>query len=761
MNYCYGCMEQMEPGQVVCPRCGYDNSYRHNEVGFLPEESILAGKYLVGRKLGKGGFGITYLGIDLSLNVKVAIKEYFPGNISTRSGNSKLVRVSSDQATTEGFLKGRDAFQKEAQTLALFNSPSIAHVREYFLENNTAYIVMDYVGGIGLDEAIKQNGGRLPWQRVVTLTKELMPELDRLHKKNLVHRDIKPANLKIVTDEDTGKERLVLLDFGAARSFASADATGTYTSILTHGYAPLEQYKTKSHQGPYTDVYALCATMYKAITGEIPPSALDMVDGEVKLAPFADYGVSVPAEVEKAILHGMALKSENRPQTMKELYEEFSQINITEDAQESQELADDKKTDEPQVPETDEKQNKKADEKDTGPSPKNHDDEKEQSYQEARHLLNEGTTTSCEQAVYLFRSISGYKDADALLKDCDRKIFELKSDLHYEEAKRLMSSRTTNSYKAALDELSKISIPGWKDSDELVRECEKKIQESSGPSPKPGPAAKDDTPEWKKVQQVSSQYQQDQQKNDENRPKKKKSVHPVLIVFIILILAAAAFLLIKPDFSSNKQTRSTGSSYTQKTNTPVLTKIKMSTPTANTAKMSTPVSSDAKYTGKIKYNETPIFTEHLVNKSTLKGFIAAGETVEITGDVVSAGGRNWVHILVPNHLQQKLGKDGWMYYSDIETDIPIPTKVSTPKTGLTNTPTVSKSNTAKIIKDDMFRKNPSDSADVNCTIRTGTSVTLTGQSRTVDYKEWIQIRYSCRNDEIDGWVPKDSLDISK
>ncbi|MBR6090155.1 MAG: protein kinase [Anaerolineaceae bacterium] len=322
-NYCYGCMELMPEGYTTCPKCGYDNSYPHNDEGILREGSVLNGKYLVGKKLGKGGFGVTYLGLELNLNVKVAIKEYFPYGVSTRTSNSRKVRVSSTtEDDMERYRRGRDEFQREAQTLARFNSPAIAHVREFFLENDTAYIVMDYVEGPGLNEEIKQNG-RMAWQRVIQLMLPLMPELDRLHKESLIHRDIKPENIKIVRDRYTGAERLVLLDFGAARSFDSAAATGNYTAVLTPGYAPLEQHKRKSHQGPYTDVYALCATMYKAITGDTPPDAMDLMDGDDEIKPFSYYGLDVPANVENTILHGMALRAEERPQDMRQLYDEF------------------------------------------------------------------------------------------------------------------------------------------------------------------------------------------------------------------------------------------------------------------------------------------------------------------------------------------------------------------------------------------------------------------------------------------------------
>ena len=321
-------MEPLQPGQVICPRCGYDNSYYHNGESFLREGMILNGKYMVGRFLGKGGFGITYLGVDLNLRIKVAIKEYFPGTICTRSDSLKPVQVFNDAVGNEGFQKGRRVFFQEAQTLAMFNSRSIAHIREFFNENSTSYIVMDYVDGIGLDAAIRKNGGRLPWQKVIRLSKGLMPELDMVHRKNLVHRDIKPQNIKIVADPYTGEERMVLLDFGSARSFVSSEVTGTYTTVLTPGFAPIEQYQRKSHQGPFTDVYGLCATMYTAITGTVLPPSPDLILGETKIEPFERFALNIPAGIEKAIMHGLEPRSRNRPQTMRALLDEISQAEI-------------------------------------------------------------------------------------------------------------------------------------------------------------------------------------------------------------------------------------------------------------------------------------------------------------------------------------------------------------------------------------------------------------------------------------------------
>ncbi|MBR6090270.1 MAG: serine/threonine protein kinase, partial [Anaerolineaceae bacterium] len=442
-NYCYGCMEPLEDGQTNCSHCGYDNSFPHNDNTLLPEGSILSGKYIVGRVLGKGGFGVTYLGFELNLNVKVAVKEYFPSGFSSRSLNSKQVRVvTTNENDTLRFEKGREAFQQEAKTLAMFNSPGIAHVRDYFLENDTAYIVMDFVDGVGLSSEIRKKG-KIPWDRTVSLMLPLMPELERLHSKNLIHRDIKPDNLKIVCDENTGEERLVLLDFGAARSYVSSELTGNYTTVLTPGFAPLEQYKRRSHQGPYTDVYALCATMYMAISGQKPPDVMDLMDGDEELKPFRAYGLNVPEAVEKTIRHGMALKVEDRIPTMGQLYHDMS-------------AAAGRKTDSREF------------------------SIEEQIYSSARKLMETGKKENLEKAVTLFEQIPDYQDSGTLSGQCLQDLTKIAAQEQekivfsrkYEEARAAMALDTGEGYETAEKLFTEIS--GWGDADALAKVCAEK-----------------------------------------------------------------------------------------------------------------------------------------------------------------------------------------------------------------------------------------------------------------------------------------------
>ena len=325
LNICYGCMRKLEEGQQVCPFCGYDCNAPQNGEDVLPEGTVLFRKYLVGRVLGRGGFGVTYLGYDLDLQLKVAIKEYFPIGVCVRSSQSYNVITASAIEDHTVFSRGCEVFLDEARTLAKFKSPYIVHVRDFFREHGTAYIVMDFEEGTTLKAEMKKNGGKLPYERAVILMEPLIRELDDLHAENIIHRDIKPEN--IMLEQGKRGEHLVLLDFGAAREYVS-NQSKTMTGVVTPGYSPLEQYSQKSRQGAYTDVYALCATMYHAISGVIPPSSIERNVDDIAMKSFEECGVDVPKTVEKAIMHGLALKSTERTQTMGQLLRELKDEEI-------------------------------------------------------------------------------------------------------------------------------------------------------------------------------------------------------------------------------------------------------------------------------------------------------------------------------------------------------------------------------------------------------------------------------------------------
>ena len=312
MTYCYNCFHE-KTGDGPCPLCGYDPQFDAGKYpSALPHGSILAGQYITGRVLGQGGFGITYLAFDTTLRVKVAIKEFLPESMAGRSAAASANITVYSGERGEQFRYGLEHFLDEARVLAKFlGNPNIVGVRSYFEENNTAYFVMEYVEGISLKTYLKNHGGSIGWEDAVKLLMPVMDALCAVHKEGLIHRDVAPDNIYI-----TGSGTVKLLDFGAAR-YSLGTKSQSLDVVLKHGYAPKEQYMRRGRQGAYTDVYALAATFYAAVTGYLPPDALDRMEEDDLVAP-STRGVHMPPELEQAILHGLEVRAEDRFQTMKE-----------------------------------------------------------------------------------------------------------------------------------------------------------------------------------------------------------------------------------------------------------------------------------------------------------------------------------------------------------------------------------------------------------------------------------------------------------
>ncbi|HWP21240.1 MAG TPA: protein kinase [Candidatus Cryosericum sp.] len=320
---CMHCMAQLEEPKGGCPVCGFDNASAENAPNQLECGSILAGTYLVGCVLGQGGFGITYIGLDLNLNLKVAIKEFYPEGCVTRDGRTHTSVVPLPGEKKAFFEKGREKFVSEAQILARFtDEPSIVGVRGFFHENGTAYIVMNFVEGETLKARALRNGGRLPSAEVLELIKPLCASLSRVHEAGLLHRDISPDNIII---KKNGMP--VLLDFGAARQISM---TGEHSNTINvkHGFAPEEQYRTRGEQGPWTDVYALCATIYRLTTGVTPPQALDRLTSGVPITPPNQLGADLTPAQEAAVMHGLAVRSQDRIASMDQLLRELSLTTV-------------------------------------------------------------------------------------------------------------------------------------------------------------------------------------------------------------------------------------------------------------------------------------------------------------------------------------------------------------------------------------------------------------------------------------------------
>ncbi|WP_451974991.1 serine/threonine-protein kinase [Azospirillum endophyticum] len=294
-----------------CGSCGFPLKSDNRPGVHLVPGTLLHGRYRAGRVLGQGGFGATYLGWDERLRVKVAIKEYYPANLIARLPAAAAVSPFSDEHA-ETFAAGLAKFLEEARTLArLRDVREIVGIQDFFEENGTAYLVMELLEGRTMKKYLADSGGRIDLKRMLSVVMPIAKALQSIHEQGLIHRDISPDNIFLTN----GGERK-LLDFGAARQ-ATRPGAGL-TVILKPGYAPPEQYSNEGRQGPWSDVYALCATIYLALTGRTPPDATARFMND-KVPKPSELGVVLPSGFERVLLSGLAMRWQDRPQSMKEL----------------------------------------------------------------------------------------------------------------------------------------------------------------------------------------------------------------------------------------------------------------------------------------------------------------------------------------------------------------------------------------------------------------------------------------------------------
>ncbi len=312
LQFCAFCGAPREDGAGPCPICG-QRDWPENAPHQLPAGTLLAGRYRIGRCLGQGGFGITYFARDENLEMPVVVKEYFPYGAAQRHVSASLeVSVTAQEGAGDAYRRGLDRFLAEARVLARFAGDSaVVNVRDFFPANHTAYIVMEYLEGQSLQDLLKAQGP-LTFAQALKLLDPVMAALERIHAAGLIHRDISPANLMLLRSGS-----VKLLDFGTARGVSMAGEK-SLSVVLKPGYTPEEQYSSHGVQGPWTDVYALCATLYKLITGETPPNAMNRLFQD-ELQPPSALGAAITPEQELALLQGMAVQPGDRYQTMAQL----------------------------------------------------------------------------------------------------------------------------------------------------------------------------------------------------------------------------------------------------------------------------------------------------------------------------------------------------------------------------------------------------------------------------------------------------------
>ncbi len=302
-NVCLYCFGDLDASRV-CVRCKKHADDTPSPLHHLPQRNVLNGKYLIGKALGEGGFGITYLAWDMTCGIKVAIKEYFPSGYVSRvpKSNSVIINAKNLQAASN---RGLKRFIEEAKNLAkIKNLSGIVNVRDFFSANGTAYIVMEYLDGISLKKYMQRKGGKVSMDEILNIMRPVMDSLVEVHKTGLIHRDISPDNIII-----TKYNQVKLIDFGAAKQ---SNLDGKSLSIvLKQGFAPEEQYRTHGEQGPWTDVYALGVTLYFCITGQLPPESIQRMYKDTIVRP-SDLGADINPGQEAALMKALAVLAKNR-----------------------------------------------------------------------------------------------------------------------------------------------------------------------------------------------------------------------------------------------------------------------------------------------------------------------------------------------------------------------------------------------------------------------------------------------------------------
>ena len=307
---CIKCFKPLD-GQSVCPNCGCNCGAYTPRPNFLPAGLLLHNRYKVGLSLGEGGFGITYAGFDTQLKRRVAIKEFFPaGNVWRETEKSLNVTCFSSEDQRTSFENGKQKTLQEAQSIAqLDDIGAIVRVLDFFSENNTAYIIMEFVEGITLKDYVRQLPVTMSPEQITDLLLPVMEALKDMHARGFVHRDISPDNIMVTTAKGKAK----LLDFGAVKAVSSKSGNSTEHPIVKRGFSPIELYSTTGLIGPWSDVYSMCATIFYLVSGQILQEPMDRMSGDNTPAVL---GGKVSPQLEAVLIKGLSIRPEARYQNM-------------------------------------------------------------------------------------------------------------------------------------------------------------------------------------------------------------------------------------------------------------------------------------------------------------------------------------------------------------------------------------------------------------------------------------------------------------
>lgn len=320
MKLCMGCMNEIEDHLSTCPYCGFNETTLRQESYYLDPGTIIGGKYIVGRVLSYGGHTVSYMGMDAEMNRKVIVKEYLPSDFSTRSEGEKDVTIYSGDGQ-EQFEQGLTNFLNEANRIQqLQNAKGIAKVYDCLAENETGYVISEYVEGRTLKE-ILDGGKRYNAEEAADFIRQILAGLADVHRMDIVHCDISPETIMVT---DSGEIKLT--DFGATRYVTTANSK-SLSIILKRGYAPEEQYRSKGVRGPWTDVYALGAVMYLMITGEVPQESVERALSDDLKEP-SKMGIDIPKNIENALMNALNVYQQDRTQSAEAFLQELNSSEV-------------------------------------------------------------------------------------------------------------------------------------------------------------------------------------------------------------------------------------------------------------------------------------------------------------------------------------------------------------------------------------------------------------------------------------------------